>query len=83
MKRDRVITVLLIIVGIVLAIALFSAGVRWSSGAVRRPRSLSLAHLVTSFFVARTGSGTTASSLCHELVRHGGPGEGHLPAMLG
>jgi FtsZ-interacting cell division protein ZipA len=41
MKRDTVINVLLIIVGIVLAIALFSAGVLWKSRAARSPMSFS------------------------------------------
>jgi len=39
MKRDAVINVLLIIAGIVLAIALFAAGVLWKRGATRTPRS--------------------------------------------
>jgi hypothetical protein len=41
MKRETVINVLLIIAGIVLAIALFSAGVLWKSRAARSPRSFS------------------------------------------
>jgi hypothetical protein len=46
MKRETVINVLLIIAGIVLAIALFGAGVVWKRGAARSPRSLSSAHFV-------------------------------------
>lgn len=45
MKRDTVINVLLIIAGIVLAIALFGAGVLWKSGAATSPKSLSSAPL--------------------------------------
>jgi heme/copper-type cytochrome/quinol oxidase subunit 2 len=40
MKRDTVINVLLIIAGIVLAIALFGAGVLWKSRAAKGPRAL-------------------------------------------
>ncbi len=46
MKRDAVINVVLIFAGIVLAIALFVAGVLWKRGAAKGPRSLSSAHFV-------------------------------------
>lgn len=46
MKRDTIINVLLIIAGIVLAIALFGAGVLWKRGAANSPKTLSLAHFV-------------------------------------
>jgi len=46
MKRDTVINVLLIIAGIVLAFALFGAGVLWKSGATRSPKPFSSAHSV-------------------------------------
>jgi len=54
MKRDTVINVLLIIVGIVLAIALFGAGVLWKSRAARSSRSLSSAHSVLRILQHRT-----------------------------
>lgn len=40
MKRDTVINVLLIVAGIMLAIALFGAGVLWKRGAATSPKSL-------------------------------------------
>ena len=46
MNRDTVINVLLIIAGIVLAIALFGAGVLWRRGAARSPKALSSARFV-------------------------------------
>jgi len=46
MKRDTVINALLIIAGIVLAIALFGAGVLWKRGAAKAPSSISSAHLI-------------------------------------
>ena len=46
MKRETVINVLLIIAGIVLAIALFGAGVLWKRGAANTPKTLSSAHFV-------------------------------------
>jgi hypothetical protein len=44
MKRDAVINVLLVIAGIVLAIALFGAGVLWKNGAAKGPKPLWVAH---------------------------------------
>ena len=45
MKRDTVVNVLLIIAGIVLALALFGAGVLWKGGAAKSPRTISPAAL--------------------------------------
>ena len=46
MNRKLLINVLLILAGIVLAIALFGAGVLWESGAEKVPRLLSSATFV-------------------------------------
>jgi hypothetical protein len=50
MRRETAINVLLIIAGIVLAIALFGAGVLWRRGAEKRPKALSPAHVVFRSF---------------------------------
>ncbi len=55
MKRDAVINVVLIIAGILLAIALFGAGVLWKSGAEKARRSLPFGHFV---FRGENWSGT-------------------------
>ena len=54
MERDTVINVLLIIAGIVLALALFGAGALWRAGATKSPKSLSSA---PSNFLVESGSG--------------------------
>lgn len=57
MKRDTAINLLLIIAGIVLAIALFGAGILWKSRATEGPKSYSGTHLV---FFGKTWVGCRA-----------------------
>jgi len=66
MTRDTVINVLLIIAGVVLAIALFGAGVVWKSRTAKGSSSLSSAHFD---FRARTGhSSNRISKFCRVIT---------------
>jgi hypothetical protein len=80
MKRDTVINVLLIIAGIVLAIALFGAGVLWKSKAARSPRSFSPSHFV---FRSENWIGYYAVNTRHESRRAEQDNEErHRPGVL-
>lgn len=68
MKRDTVINVLLIIAGIVLAIALFGAGVLWKSGAGGNPKSFSLWPIQLEGLALASPKGIRAAALCGRKI---------------
>jgi hypothetical protein len=66
MKRDTAINVMLLIAGIVLAIALFGAGVLWKRETAKSPKSLSSADV----FCSENSVGHRAMNTRYESAVH-------------